>query len=59
MNLKENVKNYNWKTALKKHGLVGLAYGLSIVGCFVAVDLVHGFNQKPKAQQALPESKTK
>lgn len=59
MSVKENLKNYDWKKGIKKNGFVSLVYGVGMLCFCVSLDLIHGLNQKPKAQQALPEGKNK
>lgn len=59
MSFKENLKNHDWKRSLKKNGTNLLVFGVGMLGVFTVLDIINGFNQKPKAQQALPEGKTK
>lgn len=59
MSFKENLKNHDWKRSLKNNGTNLLVFGVGMLGVFTVLDIIDGFYQKTKGQQALPEGKTK
>ena len=59
MSFKENLKNYDWKGSLKTNGLICTVCGVSFLCAFTILDIALGIHSKLKAQQTLPEGKTK